>query len=176
MLNDQQQERFTRLWTEAQPVVVGYVHSVVRDAAVAKDIVQETALALLRKFPEYDERQPFLPWALGMAKFEILGHRRDTARSRLTFDPELFERFTETWGDVVQNAPNETGALQTCLDRLAQHARRVVQLRYFEALNATEIAARTGTNAGTVRVLLQRAREQLRLCVERQLRAEGRLQ
>ncbi|MDP3229189.1 MAG: sigma-70 family RNA polymerase sigma factor [Acidovorax sp.] len=173
MLDDLQQKRFTRLWTDAQPAVAGYVHAIVRDPAAAKDLVQETALVLLRKFSEYDERRPFLPWALGVAKFQILGYRRDAARCLVTFDAELFEQFTESWGEVAPTISDQAAALQTCLDKLAQHARRVVQLRYFEALDSTQIAERLGSSAGAVRVLLQRVREQLRLCVERQLRMEG---
>lgn len=173
MLDTPQQERFTRLWTDAQPAVMGYVHAVVRDPAAAKDLVQETALTLLRKFTEYDSDRPFLPWALGVAKFQILGFRRDTARCPVMFDAELFERFTASWGEIAPRSNDHTAALQTCLSKLAARARQVVQLRYFEALDSNEIAARVGSNAGAVRVLLQRARDQLRVCVERQLRTEG---
>ncbi len=173
MLDDEQQERFTRLWTEVQPAVSGYVHAIVRDPAVAKDLVQETALALLRKFPEFDAQREFLPWALGMAKFAIMGHRRDAGRCRVMFDDALLEQVTESWSEVAPVIGDEEAALHTCLEKLAGHARRVVQLRYFEALNSAEIAQRLGSTASAVRVALQRIRGQLRECVERQLGMKG---
>jgi hypothetical protein len=37
-----------RLWTDAQPAVVNYLHALVRDPAAARDLVQETALVLFR--------------------------------------------------------------------------------------------------------------------------------
>ncbi len=173
MLTQLQQERFTQLWTAAQPTVTGYLHAVVRDSAAAQDLVQETALVVLRRFAEYDEARPFLPWALGVAKFQVLSFRRDAARSLVTCDADLFDRFTRTWAEVTPALSAESSALQACLDRLAQRARQVIQLRYFEGLGSEGIAQRLGAQAGAIRVLLQRVREQLRVCVERALRLEG---
>jgi DNA-directed RNA polymerase specialized sigma24 family protein len=58
MLNQQDQESFMRLWTSVQPAVANYVHALVRDHGVAEDVLQETALVLFRKFPEYDGARP----------------------------------------------------------------------------------------------------------------------
>lgn len=175
MLTDEQQERFTRLWTEVQPSVSGYIHAVVRDSVVAKDIVQETALALLRKFAEWDAAREFLPWALGTAKFAILSHRRDSARCRVTFDDEVLHAITETWGTVAPEISDEQAALHACLEKLAPHARDVVRLRYEESLDSPQIAQKLGSTAGAVRIALQRIREQLRACVQHQLTLEGGL-
>ncbi|MCB1123497.1 MAG: hypothetical protein KJT03_18230, partial [Verrucomicrobiae bacterium] len=100
MLNESDQEKFTLLWTEAQPSVSHFILSVIKDASVAKDLLQATALVLLRKFEEYEASRPFLPWALGVAKFQILSHRRDAARGRITFDSELLDQYTETWAEL----------------------------------------------------------------------------
>lgn len=50
---------------------------VVRDPGHSKDVLQETALVLLRMFREWDSTRPFLPWAIGAAKFKIVDHERD---------------------------------------------------------------------------------------------------
>ncbi len=100
MLEEDQQIRFTRFWTDAQPTVSQYVASLIRDQWAVRDIVQNTSLAHLRKFSEYDQSQPFLPWALGVAKFEILGHRRDAARNRMVFNSDFLEQYTQAWAEV----------------------------------------------------------------------------
>lgn len=173
MLSDSNQENFTRLWTEAQPSVSRYIASVVRDHSVLKDIVQGTALVLLKKFPDYDPARPFLPWALGVAKFQILGYQRDSARSLVRFDSELLDRYTESWAQVEPEISDEASALKECLKGVSGKSREVVQLRYFEDLASPEIADRLGLKPGNVRVMLQRVREELRQCVERRMRAEG---
>lgn len=172
MLDEREQERFLRLWAEAQPAVTAFVHAVVRDAAAAKDLVQDTALVLFRRFADYDGERPFLAWALGVAKFQVLGFQRDQARSLVTFDTELFDQFTKLWAETAAAASERWSALEVCLERLPARPRQMVRLRYFEDLNSEEIAQRLGSKGAAVRVALQRIREQLRVCVEQQLRLE----
>ena len=174
MINDGEQERFMRLWTDAQPAVANYLHAMVRDPVVAKDLVQETALILFRRFADYDGQRPFLAWALGVAKMQVLALHRDGARSFVTFDTELFEKFTEVWADIAPTASEQSAALEACLERLPARPRQMVRLRYFDELNSEEIAQRLGAKSAAVRVALQRIREQLRACIERQMRLERR--
>ena len=82
-------ERFTLLWTAAQPIVGSYIGSLVPDFQEAEDLLQEVALVLLRKFPEYDDRRPFVAWALGVARFEVLHARRSHARSFVAAQSDL---------------------------------------------------------------------------------------
>ena len=62
------QDRFTRCWTQAQPAIAGYIAALVPDPHAADDVVQEVAVILLRKFAEYDPARPFIAWAMGVAK------------------------------------------------------------------------------------------------------------
>ncbi len=173
MLNDNEQERFTRLWTEAQASVSGYVRAVIRDPDVVRDVLQETALVLLRKFRDWDSTREFVPWALGVAKYEILAHRRDAGRSRLLFDDALLDTVTELWGQVAGEISAEQAALDQCLEQLPPRSREFVRLRYFHNLEMADIGGRMETTAGAVRVALMRIRERLQDCVQRRLQAEG---
>lgn len=95
MLNEHDQMKFMQLWTAAQPAVASYVHALVRNRAVADDVLQEISLLLFRRFEEYDEATgPFVAWGLGIARFQVLSWQRDQARSRVAFDEELLARFT----------------------------------------------------------------------------------
>lgn len=168
-----QQVEFSELWTEIQPTVAAYVRAVVRDSHAANDIVQNTVVVLLRKFDEWDPKQRFLPWALGFTKFEILAHRRDTARSRIVIDDSLLDAVTETWPEVTEEIDQEQPALQACLESLPPKSREMVQLRYFEELEMAEIAARVESTAGAVRAALLRIRRELLACVKRRLQSTG---
>jgi RNA polymerase sigma-70 factor (ECF subfamily) len=174
MLSEVEQERFLRLWAEAQPAVAAFVHALVRDSTAAKDVLQETALVLFRRFGDYDGGRPFLAWALGVAKFQVLGFQRDEARSLVTFDTELFNRFTEAWAEQAPATSEQSAALEVCLERMGARPRQLLRWRYSEDLKSEEIARRLGTQAAAVRVALQRLREKLRLCVEKQMRVERR--
>ena len=55
----------------------------------------------------------------------------------------------------------------------ADHDESMDERRQLHELTAEEIARQIGGTGAAVRVALQRIRQQLRECVERQLRAEG---
>jgi RNA polymerase sigma-70 factor (ECF subfamily) len=173
MMNEHDQLAFMRLWTAAQPAVANYVHAVLRDRTVAEDVLQETSMVLFRRFVEYDANLPFVAWALGVAKNQILGLHRDQARSRVIFNEELLARFTATWADLSPRMSDRGLALQDCLERLPAHARRLVRMRYFDDLPSEQIAQQHGGTGAAVRVALQRIRQQLRECVEQQFRIQG---
>ena len=162
-----------RLWTGHQASVANYVHALVRDRSTAEDLLQEIALLAFRKFSEYDVQRPFVAWVLGIARFKIMGLRRDAARNRLVFDDKALETFTEQWAQQSLGRPERVEALDECLDQLANHAQNVVKLRYFEDLTAEQMAEKLGANSGSIRVTLQRIRTQLRECIERKMRLEG---
>ena len=172
MLNQIDQERFMWHWTASQPSVGNFIQALVRDRATAEDLLQETALVLFRRFAEYDEQRPFVAWALGIARYQVLGMRRDLARSPLVFDDELLEKFTAAWAEQAVEQSDHGANLETCIDRLASHARHLIRMRYFEELNAEQIALRIGGNGASIRVTLQRIRGQLRNCIERQNQLE----
>jgi RNA polymerase sigma-70 factor, ECF subfamily len=174
MLSEHEHERFLRLWADAQPAVSAFVHAAIRESAAAKDVLQGTALALFRRFPEYDGERPFLAWALGVAKFQVLGFQRDEARSLVIFDTELLDKFAEAWAEQAPAVSQKSAALELCLERMPARPRQILRWRYFEDLKSEEIAHRLGSKSAAVRVTLQRLREQLRACVEKQMRLERR--
>lgn len=173
MLDEHQQVRFTKLWTDAQPTVNRYISSLVRDQWAARDIVQNTSLVLLRKFPEYDELKPFIPWAIGLAKFEILAHHRDTARNRLVCDSEFIEQYTLKWSEMAPQMSDEATALRICISELNGRPRKIVRLRYAEGKTSEAIASELNLSAANVRTILKRTREALRRCIGKQIALQG---
>ena len=165
-------ERFTVLWTEAQPVVGSYINSLVRDYSAAEDLLQNVALVLFRRFSEYDSSRPFVAWALGVARNQVLSLYRDNSRSVLVFHPDLLEMIEATYVEMAPELEARKSALQDCLNRIQGRARQVVDLRYFEDLKPQEIGRRLGVESGAVRVMLNRTRQFLRECIERRTAGE----
>lgn len=168
MLDEDQQVRFTRLWTSAQPSVGRYVASLIGDPWAAADVMQETSITLLRKFSEFDESRPFLAWALGIAKFEILSHRRDVARSRLVHDSDLLDQYTEAWASIEPRVSDDAEALRRCVGELKGQSRRIIELRYSGGRTSADIAVELQLTAANVRAILKRTRDILEKCVKRQ--------
>jgi RNA polymerase sigma-70 factor (ECF subfamily) len=126
------------------------------DEDEAEDVVQEARLASWRHPP----REPRL-WLSRVVR--NLVRNRARARTRRA-------RLHEAWSPAeAPSSPEQLGerleahrGLAEAVARLPDAFRDVVLLRYYEELNSTEIAARLGVPAGTVRWRLKEAIDRLR--------------
>jgi len=167
-------DRFTRCWTQAQPVVAGYITSMIPDFHVAEDLLQDVAVVLLHKFSEYDAQRPFVAWALGVARFELLTWRRAQERNVLSSDSQLLEAVGAVYEELAPELEARGRALRECRKTLKGNAETVLKLRYENALKPAEIAQRLGMEAGAIRVQLTRIRAALQECVQRRLAMQER--
>ena len=65
-------ELLVGLLTAHQQELFRYIFALLPHEEDARDVLQETSVALCRKFDEYDPSQPFLPWAYRFAFLEVL--------------------------------------------------------------------------------------------------------
>src|SRR5688572_14087827 len=107
-MTPEQLSQFVERLTAAQSALYGSIHALLAGATDAADVLQETNRVLWRKATTYDLARPFLPWALTVARFEVLAHRKRQSRDRLIFDDDLLGRIAEEY--ERQSARN--GALQ----------------------------------------------------------------
>lgn len=166
----EQSERLARLWTQAQPVVSAYVSTLVPDFHQAEEVLQRVAVALVRKFDTYDESRPFLPWAVGIARLEVLRSRRDFATDRHRFGEALIDQVTELYQDDEPEFVGWRESLRHCVGQLKGRNEEVLSLRYQEEQSPAQIAEQMGMKVGAVRVLLFRVRKALRDCIEKRNR------
>lgn len=161
----------TRFWTLAQPVVSAYVTSVVRDFSARDDVLQDVAVAVIESFDRYDPERPFTAWALGIAQNHVRLYLRRERRERLVFSEETVAALANAF-ESHANMP-ALDHLPGCLEKLDARSRRLCDLRYVHDLKPAAIGQSLGMSANAVAKALQRVREQLRLCLERQSAMAG---
>ena len=172
-MHDEDHDRFLRLWTSAQASIAGYVTAVVGDAHAADDVMQNIAVAALRRFADYDRDRPFIAWAMGIAKIEILTVRRDQARAASRFRGPTVESLATVWQEIQHEADGRALALGHCLRAVSGRKRDLLALRYEQERPLTEIADQLRMSAVAVRVALSRLRSALQACIARRLAAEA---
>lgn len=170
---NQQARQATRLWTLVQPTVSAFVTSVVRNFRDRDDVLQDIAVAVVESFENYDPRQPFLPWAMGVARNQIGLYLRRLRRDRLLFDDETIAALATAFAETAPGESRRLDFLHDCLKSLEGRARMLCELRYHEDLKPAAIAQALGMTANAVAKALQRIREQLRDCIERKAVREG---
>jgi RNA polymerase sigma-70 factor, ECF subfamily len=166
-MTPEQYEQLAAQWTAAQRTIAVFVQALVPDFHEAEEVLQQVAVALVRKYEQYDPHQPFLYWAIRFAKLEALAHIRRRDTEKLVFcDDEVLEQLAESCLRMESDAPVFAEALKECVEQLDGRSYRAIRLRYADNLRSAQIAAEMKISDGAVRMLLSRARILLRNCVE----------
>jgi RNA polymerase sigma-70 factor (ECF subfamily) len=170
MNNSENAKQFTRLWTSAQPAVAAFVSSMVPDYNEADDVLQQVSVTLLDKFHQYDPKRPFIAWAIGVAKLEILSHRRKSSHDRHIFDSEALERVADAFEELEPKLGRIGESLAMCMRLLKGRPRDAFELRYGRDMKPADIGKQLSMTPNAVGVLLHRARTSLRKCIEQRLK------
>lgn len=179
MANDSAPTGFdaARLVQEHQAGVWRYLRVLGCDANEAEDLTQETFLAVLTK-PFHDHNQAATAAYLRtVARNLLVTNRRKAARGPAAMGSaggelqaiELAEA-DAAWRRWAARDEGEDllAALRHCLEGLTPRARQALDLRYGAQASRAAIAAALEISEDGAKNLLQRAKQQLRQCVEKQ--------
>lgn len=164
------QENLIALITRHQAALHAFILSLLPNPAKADDVLQETNLVLWRKAAEYDQTKPFMPWASGIARFQVKAARRDAARDRHVFDSGLVDLLAEEDDSDAETTAALDHALRDCLDNLPDEQRDLILHRYLPDSSVNQMAASRNVSPGALSVRLHRIRQMLEICVEGKLK------
>jgi RNA polymerase sigma-70 factor (ECF subfamily) len=142
----------------------------------AHDAVQDTLLIFVRRAEDFDGRAPVESWLLGILYRTLRSQRRNLAREEpLSQLDDSFESRFNHQGMWVRPpvSPERYSAsaqamswLRTCLEELNDRRRLAFVLREVEQLETHEICKILEVTPNSLGVLLFRARNALRDCME----------
>jgi RNA polymerase sigma-70 factor (ECF subfamily) len=164
-------ELLVRLLSRHQDELFRYIFALLPHEEDARDVLQETSVALYRKFAEYDPDKPFLAWAYRFAYLEVLKQRERNQRGTRYLSRELVEclaRQREQHEPVLQA---RLQALERCLEELPPAERELIRQRYQGQLKADELMRLAGTSRRTLFRNLDRIRRLLFDCISRRVAA-----
>ena len=156
-------DRFLRLYVEQEEALRGFVRSLVPTLEDAREVMQQTAAVLWRKF---DDSADFRPWAFGVAKFEALAFLRDRARDRHLFGDEVLALLEAEALEAARSSEQEEQALEQCLQKLPAAQRELVETAYAPGVRMDELARSAGRTPMALYKSLHRIRMALVDCVQ----------
>ena len=162
-------EAFLAHFSRGQSQVQTFIRSLVHDRASADDVFQATSLTLWRKFSTFRADAEFVPWALGIARNEVLHHWRSRRRDRLVFSEAVLTQLADVALSVANNADPRQEALEACIEKLPERQRQLVSLFYGQQLPAETIAVSWNRTVHAVYKSLKVMRRNLMDCVDRTL-------
>jgi RNA polymerase sigma-70 factor (ECF subfamily) len=167
-------EQFMRLFLQAERELLRYVMALVSNFSDARDVVQETAVALWQAIGKYDPSRPFTPWACRFALNEARLHlRTESRRRRPWIQEDVVGLLTERRAEIAEQLDSRREHLRDCLSRLPDDQRQLVHGYYFDDETIDALASRLGRGSEAIYKSLQRIRQALQQCIERKLQTES---
>lgn len=166
-------EQFMRLFLSAERELLRYVMALVPNVSDARDVVQETAVALWQAIEKYDPSKPFTPWACRFALNEARMHlRTESRRRRQLFNKDVAQLLADRRVEIAEQLDIRREHLRDCLRRLHDDQRRLVRGYYFDDETIDSLAARFNRGTEAIYKSLQRIRHALQQCIDHKLQAE----
>jgi len=154
----ERQDLFLRLYVEHEEALRGFVRSLVPTLEDAREVMQEVAAVLWRKFETLESTDDFRRWSFGVARFEAFNFNRARQRERLVFDDELLGLLAQEAEDESANQEMEARALEQCLQKLPEAQRALVQAAYAPGVRIDELARASDRSAMSLYKSLHRIR------------------
>jgi RNA polymerase sigma-70 factor (ECF subfamily) len=176
------------------PTLLRVARTLVRDASIAEEVVQQTWVEVLESTSPFEARSTVRTWLCGIcintARARLRKERRTVPMSALgdpsgatpepAVDPSRFYPPDSHWAGHWYTFPNpwpdnpEVSArsaelrkrLVAAIDALPEPQREVLVLRDVEGFSGEEVCNLLGLSATNQRVLLHRARSKLRVLLE----------
>ena len=182
-------ETFGSLLSALRPAILRFAAVQLRDEALAEDIVQETLAAAWDKQRQFRGEAGLKTWVMAILKNKIADHFRSGRRTAVSLDSlrEENEAADQAWhtcfdasGHWIETAapaawrPPEDYAeqqdffrtLENCLGGLPEDTARIFYLREIMGMEVDEICGRFDISKDNCYVILHRARNGLRRCLQ----------
>lgn len=159
-----------------EPMLLAYVMSLVSDRQLAEDIAQETFLIAYRKISTLKNPESFGRWLRGIARLQVFVSLRKRG-AEIPFEPEVLDGMEDVFNSLEQHRETEQWQerfrlVEDCFRELPEKLRQVCQLHYFDDQKTQSIADALRVGLSAVLKRLERARDAIRLCVQKRLKME----
>lgn len=169
---NEKHDLFLRLYVEHEESLCGFVRALVPTRDDAREVMQEVAVVLWRKFEGLPAIQDFRRWAFGVARLEALTLLRDRARDRHVFGDDVLALLADDAEDDAYIFEAERNALDECLGKLDADQRMLLDAAYAPGVRIDALAATSGRTSMSLYKALHRIRLALMDCTQRVLTRE----
>lgn len=150
-----------------QTMVYGFLRGRLADASAADDLCQEVFLRFLTSRPLVATGSgETSAWLVGIARNVLREHARRRARRREVSWTELCLDVEHGGNQAAGDTDDRLARIPGCLNGLGKTARTALDLHYGERLRLAEIGRRFDRSEGAVKLLLFRARQAVRRCLD----------
>jgi len=162
---------FTQLIQRHQQAVYGFLRARVIEPADAEDMSQEVFLRSYSARAKFASAEMVRPWLLGIARNLLREHIRRYKRRKEVAWTELCLDLDSQKVEQPSPLDDYTSHLPDCMQGLGPSARDALDLYYRQHKRVVEIGDRLRRSEGAIKLLLFRARQALKFCLNGKLRS-----
>jgi RNA polymerase sigma-70 factor (ECF subfamily) len=156
-------------------VAVNFVARMVRDRALADDLVQEAFLRAFQRLSTYDRQRKFLNWFLRIAYHVAIDHVRRKRLETVSLDTLVAAGYPGAPDESSAASPETraeraelASALERALSRIRAEYRLAIVLHYQEGLSHADLSEILDVPVATVKTFLHRGRKELAALLSRE--------
>ncbi|TKD68780.1 RNA polymerase sigma factor SigX [Pseudalkalibacillus hwajinpoensis] len=168
---------FDRLYEHYHTNLFQFIFYMVKNRAVAEELVQEVYINVLRSYQYYEERSNEKTWLLAIARNVAIDylrtHNRRTSRwlSKFDFNKQQTEDSTPLPDEILVQKEEVQGVYK-CLKECTLDQQQVLILRYIQELSINETAEILNWSVSKVKTTQHRAIKALRELVDEQTNSQ----
>ncbi len=166
-------ERFMALFVRHEPAVHSFLTTLLVNLDDVEVVMQETSLAMWRKFDQFEPGTSFRNWAFQIGRYEALNFRRKRQRDRHLFSDELVRLLADDTAEYVAQLEEERRVLAHCVAKLEPKDHDVLRGCYQKTSTIKKYAEQVARTPNAVRKQLGRIRSALSSCVKQTLGTEA---
>jgi RNA polymerase sigma-70 factor (ECF subfamily) len=152
------------LFDRHRRVIYGYLRSRMLDPSDAEDMCQEVFIRCLQANGRFEGAHQVRPWLVGIARNVLREYVRRVRRRKevgwtiLCLEADAPHENGQPYDDVVEFLPG-------CMDALGPNARDALEMHYRGRMRLAAIGERLRRSEGAVKLLMFRARQALKNCI-----------
>ncbi|NYT79735.1 sigma-70 family RNA polymerase sigma factor [Alcaligenaceae bacterium] len=167
-----QRDALQRIYTHEGGRLLGVILRIVRDSAMAEDIVHDTCIKIWTGASRYDPAKGTARgWIYSIARHLALNVVRDGGR-HIDLDEDTVSSLddrasVEAWKDMNDSFAwqSSPGRITLCLEQLEPVRRNCILHAYVDGFSHREIAERLNAPLGTIKAWIKRSLAALRECM-----------
>jgi len=152
--------------------VYHYVIGRCNDKTVAGDILNIVMMEVWNHADRFEGRSKVSTWLIGIARFKLIDFYRTEKRHEHNELDETHDDLISVNEEIIEAAQHSKG-VKSCIEKLAEGQREIVQLTFYSELAYQEIAEIIECPVGTVKSRMHHAKESLKRCLQSFLSSEG---
>ncbi|MBY0425833.1 MAG: sigma-70 family RNA polymerase sigma factor [Cytophagales bacterium] len=152
LILEKDERGFNLLYDNYSPALFGIIHKILRDDALAQDVIQDTFIKIWNNISRYDSQKGTLfTWMLNIGRNLAIDKLRSAAYIHSKQSESVDNYVGMENGNLSETMETDYIGITSILEKLKPEQRQVVDVLYYQGYSQSEAAEKLGIPLGTIK-------------------------